>query len=148
MKNNKGFTLVEVIISIAVLSILCVIFLQLFVKASDISDKAHELDESVTLTNSTMEIVKSVGNISELESVKYLSDFTFTSNDKEIMLIKSYNKSFEFDKELSIYQMVVTLNPVSSVENSLIQLYDIKCEVFKIEDKRSLYSATSQIILE
>lgn len=148
MKNNKGFTLVEVIISIAVLSVLCVIFLQLFVKASDISDRAHELDESVTLTNSTMEIVKSIGSINELENVKYLNEFSIDIKEDEIIMLKNYNEAFQYESEIGVYQMFITLKPKQAIENSLIQLYDIKCEVFKVEDKNVLYSATSQIILE
>lgn len=38
MKNNKGFTLVEVIISIAALGIICAVLLRLFVLASDTNE--------------------------------------------------------------------------------------------------------------
>jgi prepilin-type N-terminal cleavage/methylation domain-containing protein len=38
MKNNKGFTLVEVIISIGALGIICAVLLRLFVLAGDTND--------------------------------------------------------------------------------------------------------------
>lgn len=38
IKNNKGFTLVEVIISIAALGIICAVLLRLFVLASDTNE--------------------------------------------------------------------------------------------------------------
>ena len=38
LKNNKGFTLVEVIISIAALGIICAVLLRLFVLASDTNE--------------------------------------------------------------------------------------------------------------
>lgn len=148
MKNNKGFTLVEIIISIAVLSVLCVVFLQLFVKASDISDKAHELDASVTLINSTMEIVKSVASLSEIDKAKYFNDFESSETSNGMLLTKTFNKAFKFDQENAIYQMVITLKLNDEVVNSTIKLYDIKCEVVKEEDQSVLYVANSQMILE
>jgi len=148
MKNNKGFTLVEIIISIAILSILCVVFLQLFVKASDISDRAHELDESVTLTNSTMELVKSIGSIAEMEKAKYFSDFEIIEIADGYKLIKTFNKAFKYDNKDIIYNMVTTLIQHDSIDNSNIKLYDVKCEVIKNEDQSILYEVDSQIILE
>lgn len=148
MKSDKGFTLVEVIISIAILSILCVIFLQLFVKASDISDSANELDQSVTLTNSIMEIVKSVGEVSEIENSKYFNDFEMTSSDSGFVLTKTYNDSFKHDSEELVYQMIITLNEKEAIVNSEITLYDVTCEVVKLEDDSILYVASSNVILE
>ena len=148
MKSDRGFTLVEVIISIAVLSILCVIFLQLFVKASDISDSAHELDQSVTLTNSTLEIVKSVGAIDEIQNSKYFNDFEMIITPDGIELSKTYNETFKYDSEDKIYQMIISLTQKEEIVNSAIKLYDVNCEVVKVEDQSILYQASSNVILE
>ncbi len=42
MKNNKGFTLVEVIISIGALGLICAVLLRLFVLAGDTNDRAAQ----------------------------------------------------------------------------------------------------------
>ena len=44
-RNNKGFTLIEIIISIAVLSIISAIFLELFIKADSVQKQGKILDE-------------------------------------------------------------------------------------------------------
>lgn len=43
MKNKKGFTLVEVIISIAALGIICAVLLRLFVVAGNTNNKAGDM---------------------------------------------------------------------------------------------------------
>lgn len=55
MKNNKGFTLVEVIISIAALGIICAVLLRLFVVAGNTNDKAKEVQRAQLSVASTIE---------------------------------------------------------------------------------------------
>lgn len=57
MKNNKGFTLVEVIISIASLAIICAVLLRLFVLAGDTNDKASNLQNAELCITSTVETI-------------------------------------------------------------------------------------------
>lgn len=44
LKNNTGFTLIEVIISVATLSIVSVILLQLFITSKDSDIRSHSID--------------------------------------------------------------------------------------------------------
>lgn len=55
MKNNKGFTLVEVIISIAALGIICAVLLRLFVVAGNTNDKAKDMQNAHLSVTSTIE---------------------------------------------------------------------------------------------
>jgi len=54
-KRNAGFTLVEVIISIAALGLICAVLLRLFVVAGDTNDKAANMQEAELLASSTIE---------------------------------------------------------------------------------------------
>ena len=53
--NNKGFTLVEVIISIAALGVICAVLLRLFVIAGDTSDRAGSMQHAELCVASTVE---------------------------------------------------------------------------------------------
>lgn len=56
--NRKGFTLIEVIISVAVLSVLSVYLVQLFIHAHNLNTKAYELDQTVVMTQNILELVQ------------------------------------------------------------------------------------------
>lgn len=58
--NNYGFTLVEVIISIAVLSLICGIVLKLFVLSNDVSKKSRIEDVASIYAMNVIEICKQV----------------------------------------------------------------------------------------
>lgn len=55
MKNKKGFTLVEVIISIAALGIICAVLLRLFVIAGTTNTKAGEMQTAEIVVTSAVE---------------------------------------------------------------------------------------------
>lgn len=58
-KNDKGFTLAELILSVCILAIISVYMLQFFISASDLNRRAEDLDHSVFLANSVVEWLKS-----------------------------------------------------------------------------------------
>lgn len=55
MKNKKGFTLVEVIVSIAALGIICAVLLRLFVLAGNTSSKAGNMQGAEIAVTSAVE---------------------------------------------------------------------------------------------
>lgn len=70
MKNNKGFTLVEVIISIAALGIICAVLLRLFVVAGNTNDKANEIQSAQLSVVSTIETLVCADSLQDgLESL-------------------------------------------------------------------------------
>ncbi len=56
-KNKKGFTLVEVIISIAALGLICAVLLRLFVLSKDTNRAAGEAQEAELLASTTIESI-------------------------------------------------------------------------------------------
>lgn len=56
-KNKKGFTLVEVIISIAALGIICAVLLRLFVLSSHTNDAAKDTQQAELLATSVIESI-------------------------------------------------------------------------------------------
>lgn len=58
-KSNKGFTLVEMIISIAFLAIISLVLVELFIGAQNCLQKAHDLDQGVHIAKKMVETFKS-----------------------------------------------------------------------------------------
>ena len=57
MKNQKGFTLVEVIVSIAALGIICAVLLKLFVLAGDTNKQAGNMQKAQIAVTSSYNFV-------------------------------------------------------------------------------------------
>ena len=68
MKNNKGFTLIEIIISIAVLSIISAIFLELFIKSDFVQKQGKITDDKAFLISNVFETLIAEENIADFES--------------------------------------------------------------------------------
>lgn len=64
-KQNKGFTLVEVIISIAALGVICAVLLRLFVLSSDTNTAAGNAQKAELLASSTIESITCADTVEE-----------------------------------------------------------------------------------
>ncbi len=60
LKNNKGFTLIEVIMSIAILSIVSAVVLQLFVSSKGLNTKSRAIDIAGIYAANAIEQTKSL----------------------------------------------------------------------------------------
>lgn len=65
MKNNKGFTLIEVIISIAALGIICAVLLKLFVLAGTTNEQASSTQDAELCVTSTVETLVCANTIQD-----------------------------------------------------------------------------------
>lgn len=78
--KKKGFTLIEVIVSIAIVSVLSIYLIQIFITAKNLNAKAYDLDNAVIVSKSVMEALSSgevVGENSNdiiLKNARKLSD--------------------------------------------------------------------------
>lgn len=61
--NNKGFTLIEIIISIAVLSIISAVFLELFIKSDFVQKQGKSIDDKTFLASNLLEKVLASDNL-------------------------------------------------------------------------------------
>ncbi len=83
MRNKKGFTLVEVIISIAALGIICAVLLRLFVVAGNTNDRAADMQKAELCAASTVEVLAGAETLSDalgelgIDCPDYLTSETF-----------------------------------------------------------------------
>lgn len=68
-KNNNGFTLLEVIISVAALSVMSVFVLQMFMSSATLNARARDADIAMTVAMQEIENLKTYSSLSE-----YLAD--------------------------------------------------------------------------
>ena len=150
--ENKGFTLIEVIISIAVLSIICVIFLQLFIKSGDIVKGSKELDRAVIVTNSALEQIKGIKNMNKLQSSKYFDKAEFVNGEvlglqKQVEILFHLNSSFDYVTKADTYELKITLEKES--QSTMNQgLYRILLQFMKKDASETIYEIRSAVIMD
>jgi len=148
MGKENGFALVEVIISIAILSVLCVIFLQLFVKADQISERSYRLDRSADVAGSMLEAIKGYDQYEMLETAEAFIDCQFSQDKDDLFINKSLNESFNGTIDDPVYQVTVKLTPWQTIEESNWTLYAVRCQVKETESEMLIYEISTSVILE
>lgn len=122
--KNKGFTLIEVIISVAALSILSIYLVQLFIKADNLNKRAYELDQSVVLTQNVLELIAQA-DTPLLESNKRYP-FVWEKTDNGYDSVIYLNDVFESmaSEEQSAYALNISAKELKSDINGK-NLYEI-----------------------
>ncbi|MBI9015536.1 MAG: type II secretion system protein [Clostridiales bacterium] len=115
IKNDKGFTLIEIIFSVAFLCIVSVIVLKLFVASYEIENKTDLVDMA------TLHMVNEIESIKGLESL----------NEDHVTVEKYYDKMW---KQLSYKTDAYYLVSVIADRNSKYDrgLYDIEASVMDL----------------
>ncbi|MDF2533609.1 MAG: hypothetical protein K0Q65_3190 [Clostridia bacterium] len=137
IKNNRGFTLVEVIIAIGVIAIASVIILQLFITAKNLNQKSEDLDKSILASTSIVELIKSgkaPGDIKANPSIEY----ALIDESNDIISINMYydNKwNLIESKDTNLcYTLTAVIAPAASIntkDNKASRAYAIEVHVVK-----------------
>lgn len=110
IKGEEGFSLLEVIISIAALAILSIFILQMFLVSSKVNLKAKNMDYASNLCISVIEFFKSGKDPSEIFGEYDFTGAQMSIGQSEYVLIDSsevvqeFMKSTDFTNEIKIYQ--------------------------------------------
>lgn len=121
--DRKGFTLIEVVISVAFLAILGVFMVKLFIHADNLNTKAQELDHSVIITQNIMELVEKEG-VPKISANGYYP-MAWVKRDK------GYGANLYFDE---------AFNPIDGKADSEYELTIDVVEVERLETGKALYA--------
>ncbi len=134
MKNNKGFTLTELIVTLAIIAILIIPVYNTFISSAKTNYESRTLISASLVAQNEMEEIKGMtkdefGNY--IDSV-VPGDPDITEND----FLASYSKTisnggFEFDVEITVKNITETLNiaPVDKTLENVIETRDVSVEV-------------------
>ena len=103
MKNKKGFTLIEVIISIAALSIICAVLLKLFVLAGDTNKRASDVQTAQVAVTSTVETLAGADSVEEALAALDLSVSDGHVSGRYSLLYNDYNVLLDISEAAGDY---------------------------------------------
>ena len=137
-RNNKGFTLIEIIISIAVLSIISAIFLELFIKADAVQKQGECIDNQVFLISNLMEMLMAEKDFAGFIEQSEPAAERMANGKREL----DYNKERQpVDKEESVYYLWVVIEQKKMLRTGT--LYSVTVSAFKDKEEVPLQMTTS-----
>lgn len=127
LKSDKGFTLIEIIFSVAFLCIVSVIILRLFVASYDIETKTDLVD------------MATLHMVNEIESIKGLENIT----ENQVTFEKHYDNMWQ---ELSHKDNATFSVKVIATKNSKYDrgLYDIEASVIDLANNTSVVTVETK----
>ncbi len=138
MKNEQGFTLIEVIISIAFLSIVCVVFLQMFIKADELGERSASLDDSVIYSTSVVETMKGLQSEDAIEAWASVEAFDVQASDTGMVLTRV----------VTDLEYTYTLTLIKETSDGSAGLYDLACTVYNEKEEADIHTLSTRLVLE
>lgn len=135
---NDGFTLIEVIVSIAILSVVSVIALQLFMTAQRVNTRSRLSDMATIVSTNSIEMIRLMDTTDSLEhDLNYLPTETGYESSRFIDQYVSTNDYIEGSDHI---KFTVTLTE----DKTLIGLYDLHSVVIDLNEDRTLADTTTK----
>lgn len=140
MKRKKGFSLVEILLSIAVFSILSVFVLQMFSTAQNLNVATRELDQSVLVAESIFESIQAAqsfeslggqvdGSVMKLHYDEDWKSIAVSEMTPPYKVIVQKQDVQAFNHVVTSYQLqVIKTDPSDQVGESV--LYELEMEIY------------------
>lgn len=139
-RNNKGFTLIEIIISIAVLSIISAIFLELFIKADSVQKQGKNIDDKVFLVSNLLEMLTAEKDIDSF--IQQSAPAAERAENSRRELDFYYDKALKaVPQEESVYYLCLVLEKKETLKTGV--LYSARVSAFEDTEEAPLQMATS-----
>ncbi len=137
MRKKKGLSLVEIILSIAMLSVLSVFIVQMFVTASHLNKEAELLDVSVAMTTTIMEHLKAIDDYDDITKREVFRHANLSKDQQRLEIVMYYDAHWRHvDKALADYKIVATILDSVSIH--------VESYVFESDVERLLYDIQLQ----
>ncbi|MDA3846141.1 MAG: type II secretion system protein [Vallitaleaceae bacterium] len=155
LSSDKGFTLIEMILSIMILAIVSGVVIQLFVVSQDLGDRAKEADYATFTASNAMEVVKSVDDPGTIMNHEFFREADVVDGDV-ILLQLFYDEDYQVTTKanasyiLSVYiteqeAYTKSLDARFDAEGQVVEssLCDIRVTYYKLEEEDSLLTIQS-----
>lgn len=131
-KKQEGFTLIEIILSIAILSVVSVVVLRLFIVSNDINA------DSLTSDLANNSAVNMIEDIRQYDSIsQFLTHYPWIQqNDTAYLGHVYYDSTFKATSDISDYSLVCSLIEDYGIAN----LYTLQITIVENETKDEILS--------
>lgn len=131
-KKRGGFTLAEMIISVAILSVVSVYVVQMLVVTKNLRTRSYETDMSVRISKNIIELISSGEGVSDSNDELLLN---MEAEDGGYTL--SFDEDFKItDKKAALYKLSITMDTKDGLDNINIKINRLKPYI--LDKKRSL----------
>ena len=131
-KKRGGFTLAEMIISVAILSVVSVYVVQMLVVTKNLRTRSYETDMSVRISKNIIELISSGEGVSDSNDELLLN---MEAEDGGYTL--SFDEDFKItDKKAALYKLSMTMDTKDGLDNINIKMNRLKPYI--LDKKRSL----------
>lgn len=128
---QKGFTLVELIMSIGIIAILSCMVLQLFITAENLNKRSSDLDASVMKSESLIESFKSCNNPMEFVNQDAMRGAVEHKDGKDVSFLLYYDDKWNLIKKDSSNTMAAFTIKLKLYQIDSEQFWKIKISVIK-----------------
>lgn len=141
---KKGFSLLEIIISIAFLASLSGFILQMFLVSNDLNQKAKDLDKASTIAMNYIELFKSYDSAEEFIIDNFKTSAIDTDNGYKI--VKHFDKDWdEIHDDSSYFTLNLYLTEEDSSNESYIA-YEVNSKSITKKIEGSVYNIKTDVI--
>lgn len=93
--KKAGFSLVEIILSVAVLSVLSIFILEMFATARTLNDHANALDSSVLISETLFERIQASGGLEAALTAGAYTDYTLEKESNQTVATLYYDETWQ-----------------------------------------------------
>ncbi len=133
MTNKKrGFTLAEMIIAVAILSVASVYVVQMLVVTKNLRTRSYEIDRSVRISKNIIELISSGESVTNSKD-----DLLLKMKAENGMYILNFDEDFNISNENNaLYKLFMTMDTKDGLDNVNIKINRLKPYI--LDDRKSL----------
>ena len=133
MTNKKrGFTLAEMIIAVAILSVASMYVVQMLVVTKNLRTRSYEIDRSVRISKNIIELISSGESVTNSKD-----DLLLKMKAEDGMYILNFDEDFNIsDENNALYKLFMTMDTKDGLDNVNIKINRLKPYI--LDDKKSL----------
>ena len=131
-KKRSGFTLAEMIIAVAILSVASVYVVQMLVVTKNLRTRSYETDMSVRISKNIIELISSGEGVSDSND-----ELLLNMEAEDGVYTLSFDEDFKItDKKAALYKLSMTMDTKDGLDNINIKINRLKPYI--LDKKRSL----------
>ena len=133
MTNKKrGFTLAEMMIAVAILSVASMYVVQMLVVTKNLRTRSYEIDRSVRISKNIIELISSGESVTNSKD-----DLLLKMKSENGMYILNFDEDFNIsDENNALYKLFMTMDTKDGLDNVNIKINRLKPYI--LDDKKSL----------